>query len=459
MDPARDGPAAAEANGGPARGGGFLRALAHRNFRLYFAGQGVSLVGTWMQQMALSWVVYQLAEHRPELGQPEFWLGVVTFAGQIPAFFLAPFAGVLVDRVIRHRLLVVTQGLMMVQAFALWWLDVSGQIAVWQIIALSLMLGLVNAFDMPGRQAFLTDMIERREDLGNAIALNSSIFNGARIVGPMLAGFLLAVTSADFCFLVNALSYVAVLIALLAMRVRPHVRPRSHPPVLHGLAEGFRYAFGFQPIRAILLLLALVSLMGTSYTVLLPIFADRVLHGGAAAFSYLTAAAGVGALAAAVYLAGRPTVLGLGKWIAACPCGFGLALIVFSFSHDLWLSLPAMFVTGGAMMLHMAASNTILQTIVEEDKRGRVMSFYTMAFMGMSPLGSLLAGWLGGRIGVENMVGVAGVSCVAGGVLFATALPALRARVRPIYRRMGILPEVASGLESATELHVPPQRA
>jgi MFS family permease len=437
---------------------GILRALAHRNFRLYFAGQGVSLIGTWMQQMALSWVVYQLAETRPGLGQPEVWLGLVTFAGQIPAFFLAPIAGVLVDRVNRHRLLVVTQALMMTQAFILTWLDYSGQITVWQILLLSAALGLVNAFDMPGRQAFLTDMIDRREDLGNAIALNSSIFNGARIVGPMLAGLLLAATGAAFCFLVNALSYVAVLLALLAMRVRCRERHRSPQPVLEGLREGFRYAFGFPPIRALLLLLALVSLMGTSYTVLLPIFADKVLHGGARTYSYLTAASGIGALAAAVYMAGRPTVLGLGKWIAACPCAFGLALLVFSVSHDLGVSLLALLVTGAAMMLHMAASNTILQTIVDEDKRGRVMSFYTMAFMGMSPLGSLLAGALAGRIGVENMVRLAGASCILGGLLFAVALPALREHIRPIYRRMGILPEVAAGLQSATELNVPPQR-
>jgi MFS family permease len=367
-------------------------------------------------------------------------------------------AGVFVDRVNRHRLLLLTQTLMMLQAFALAFLDLTGNLAVWHVIALSAALGLVNAFDMPARQAFLTDMIEKRDDLANAIALNSSIFNGARLVGPSVAGLLLAATSAGFCFLVNALSYLAVLLALLAMRVRPRQRHAARPPFLQGLREGFRYAFGFPPIRALLLLLALVSFTGMAYAVLMPVFADRVLHGGPATFGYLTAASGLGALAAAVYLAGRKTVLGLGKWIAAAPAAFGAGLIVFSFSHTLWLSLLALFVSGGAVMLHMAASNTILQTIVDEDKRGRVMSFYTMAFMGMAPLGSLLAGWLADRIGAPNTVALAGASCLLGSLLFATALPSLREKVRPIYRRMGILPEVASGLQTATELNVPPEQ-
>jgi MFS family permease len=438
---------------------GLLRALAHRNFLLYFVGQGVSMVGTFMQQAALQWVVYALARSDPDPARPAFWLGVVAFSGQIPAFFLAPLLGVFVDRANRHRLLLATQSLMMLQAFLLTWLAVSGHLTVGAIILLSMALGVVSAFDMPSRQAFLTDMLDRREDLANAIALNSSIVNGARLVGPTLAGLLLAATGASFCFLLNALSYVAVLGALLAMRVRPRERTTAPPQVLAGLVEGFRYSFGFRPIRALLLLLALVSLTSMSYTVLLPVFVDRVLHGGPSTYGYLLAAAGVGALGAAVYLASRPTVLGLGKWIAVSPAALGVALIVFALSHVFWLSLLALLVAGGAMMLQMAASNTILQTIVDEDKRGRVMSLYTMAFMGMAPVGSLLAGWAAEWLGAPTTVALAGASCLAGSLLFATVLPDLREKVRPIYRRMGILPEVAAGIQTATQLSTPPERA
>jgi MFS family permease len=438
---------------------GPLRALAHRNFLLYFVGQGVSMIGTFMQQAALQWVVYALARSDPNLGRPAFWLGVVAFSGQIPAFFLAPLLGVFVDRANRHPLLLATQTLMMLQAFLLTWLAVTGHLTVGAIILLSVALGVVSAVDMPSRQAFLTDMLDRREDLANAIALNSSIVNGARLVGPTLAGLLLAATGAGFCFLLNALSYVAVLGALLGMRVRPRQRPAAPPPVLAGLVEGFRYSFGFRPIRALLLLLALVSLMSMSYSVLLPVFADRVLHGGPSTYGYLLAAAGVGALGAAVYLASRHTVLGLGKWIAASPAALGAALIVFALSHVFWLSLLALFVAGAAMMLQMAASNTVLQTIVEEDKRGRVMSLYTMAFMGMAPLGSLLAGWLAEWLGAPVTVGLAGAACIVGALLFATVLPDVREKVRPIYRRMGILPEVAAGIQTATQLNTPPERA
>jgi MFS family permease len=444
---------------GPAVGQcGPLRALAHRNFLLYFVGQGVSMIGTFMQQAALQWVVYALARSDPDLGRPAFWLGVVAFSGQIPAFFLAPLLGVFVDRANRHRLLLATQTLMMLQAFLLTWLAVTGHLTVGAIILLSVALGVVSAVDMPSRQSFLTDMLDRREDLANAIALNSSIVNGARLVGPTLAGLLLAATGAGFCFLLNALSYVAVLGALLGMRVRPRERPPA-PPVLAGLVEGFRYSFGFRPIRALLLLLALVSLMTMSCSVLLPVFADRVLHGGPSTYGYLLAAAGVGALMAAVYLASRHTVLGLGKLIAASPAALGAALIVFALSHVFWLSLLALFVAGAAMMLQMAASNTILQTIVDEDKRGRVMSLYTMAFMGMAPLGSLLAGWLAEWLGAPVTVGLAGAVCVVGALLFATVLPDVREKVRPIYRRMGILPEVAAGIQTATQLNTPPERA
>ncbi|HKI36543.1 MAG TPA: MFS transporter [Gemmataceae bacterium] len=432
--------------------GSLGRALAHRNFRLFFFGQGVSLIGTWMQQVALSWLVF-------ELTGSSFWLGFVSFSGQAPALALAPFAGVFVDRWNRHRLLLATQTVMMLQAFAMAALALTGTADVTNLVTLSVVLGVVNVFDMTARQAFYTEMLDRREDLANAIALNSTMVNGSRLVGPALAGLLLAETSAGVCFLVNGLSYLAVLAALLAMRLNPRPRERSRGRVLAGLREGIGYAFGFAPIRAILLLLSLVSLMGMSYSVLLPIFARDVLGGGAYTYGLLGAASGVGALAGALRLAARHSVLGLGRWIAVMPALFGAALIAFSFSRTLWLSLPLLAVAGFAMMVHMAASNTVLQTIVDEDKRGRVMSLYTMAFLGTAPLGSLLAGWLAdvNLIGAQNTVRLGGACCAVGSLLFAAQLPRLREKVRPIYVRMGILPEVAAGIGAASEMAVPPE--
>jgi MFS family permease len=428
-----------------------LRALGHRNYRLFFFGQTISLIGTWMQQVAVSWLVYVLTGSA-------WWLGVVGFCGQIPSFFLAPVAGVLVDRWNRHRLLLLTQTLAMLQAFLLAGLAFSGVVTVWQMVLLNLFLGVVNAFDMTTRQAFLTEMVQRREDLGNAIALNSSMVNGARLVGPALAGFLIAQTSAGVCFLVNGISYLAVLAALLAMRVPPRPREPHRAGLVHGLREGFVYAFGFSPIRSILLLLSLVSLLGMSYTVLMPVFATEVLGGGANTLGLLTAATGVGALAGALFLASRPSVLGLGKWISLAPAGFGAGLIVFSFSTTLWVSLLLLFLIGFAAMVQMAASNTVLQTIVDEDKRGRVMSFYTMAFMGVAPLGSLLAGAVADEVGAPEMVRLGGLCCIAGSAVFTARLPHLRQLIRPIYVRMGILPEMSAGLQTATELTVPPEK-
>jgi MFS family permease len=426
------------------------RALAHRNFRLFFFGQGVSLVGTWMQQVALAWLIFELT-HRA------FWLGVVGFAGQAPALFLAPVAGVLVDRWNRHRLLLLTQTLAMLQAFAVAALALTGTVTVAAVAVLSLFLGMVNVFDMTCRQAFLTEMVERREDLANAIALNSSMVNGARLVGPALAGLLLARVGAGVCFLLNGVSYLAVLAALMAMRLPAKQRPVAKKPLAHGLREGIRYALGFAPIRSILLLLALASLAASAYSVLLPVFAGDILHGGPGMLGWLGTASGVGALAAAVRLASRPSVLGLGRWVAWSPAGFGAALIVFAISDRVWLSLAALAGAGFALMAQMAASNTLLQTIVEEDKRGRVMSLYTLAFLGMTPLGSLVAGGLAGVIGAPATVALAGVCCIVGSTLFLFRLPELRQEVRPIYARLGILPEVAAGLQAASELTVPPE--
>jgi MFS family permease len=422
-----------------------LRALRHRNYRLFFAGQSVSLIGTWMQQIAMSWLVFQMT-------QSSWDLGLVLFCGQVPALFLSPVAGVLTDRWDRHRLLLLTQSLAMLQALLLAALTLAGVVQVWHLILLSLFLGVVITFDMTGRQAFLTEMVSSREDLGNAIALNSSVVNGARLVGPSLAGLLLSVTSPGVCFLANGVSYVAVLVALLAMRLPPRERAHKHAPLWQGLREGFRYVFGFAPIRALLLLLGLASLTGMSYTVLLPQFTVGVLHGDAHVLGFLTAASGLGALAGALFLAARKSVLGLGRWVVLAAGLMGLALLGFDLARDLLPALGVLFVVGFAMMVQMAASNTILQTIVDEDKRGRVMSFYTMAFLGMAPLGSLLAGALAARAGLKVAFTVNGVLLLAGAAVFAFHLPRLRALVRPIYVRLGILPEIAAGIESATAL-------
>jgi MFS family permease len=430
------------------------RSLAHRNYRLFFVGQGISLIGTWMTRVATGWLVFRLSG--PDSA---FLLGVVGFAGQVPSFFLTPFAGVLVDRWNRHRLLVLTQILSLIQSALLAVVAFRGEpgaATIWQVVVLSLFQGVINAFDMPARQAFLIEMIARKEDLANAIALNSSLVNGARLVGPSVAGILIALAGEGWCFLIDAISYVAVVLALLAMQL-PAREERHHPPPMwRGMVEGFRYAFGFAPIRTVLLLLALVSFMGMPYTVLMPIFAADILQGGPYALGFLSAASGVGALIGALYLASRRSVLGLGNAIVVSTLIFGIGLVGFACSTVLWLSLLLMLLTGFGMMVGMAASNTILQTIVDEDKRGRVMSYFGMAFMGMTPFGSLFAGTLAGWIGAANTVMVGGIACMVGAVMFAIQLPHLRTLVRPIYSRMGILPEVATGVQSATDLPQPP---
>jgi len=431
------------------------RALAHRNYRLFFAGQGISLIGTWMTRLATGWLIFRLAG--PDSA---FLLGLVAFAGQIPTFFLAPLAGALVDRWNRHRTLVVTQALASLQSALLTLVAFTEQTqtaTIWEVVALSLFQGFINAFDMPARQAFLVEMIERREDLPNAIALNSSLVNGTRLVGPSVAGLLIAVAGEGWCFLIDAISYLAVIAALLAMRVAPRTRAAEAGPIWRGVIVGFRYAFGFAPIRSILLLLALVSFMGMPYTVLLPIITADILHGGPAALGFLSAAAGVGALIGAVYLASRQTVLGLGPRMVLATAIFGFGLIGLALSRELGLSLVFMLLIGLGMMVQMAASNTVLQTIVEEDMRGRVMSFYSMAFLGMAPFGSMFAGSLAVWIGAAGTVLVGGIACLVGAILFAVQLPWLREHVRPIYVRMGILPEVASGLQAAAELTLPPE--
>jgi MFS family permease len=438
----------------PAENGGkwavVVRALRHRNYRLFFGGQSVSLIGTWMTRIATSWLIYRLT-HSALL------LGVVGFAGQIPTFLLAPFAGVWVDRWNRHRVLVATQVLAMFQSFALAGLTLAHRITVWDVIWLGAFQGLVNAFDMPGRQAFVVEMVDDRRDLGNAIALNSSMVNMARLIGPSLAGMVIAAVGEGYCFLIDGVSYLAVIGSLLAMRLVPQEARRASGDIWSDLKDGWLYVAQSAPIRSILILLALVSLVGMPYSVLMPIFAGTILHGGPHTLGFLMGASGVGALTGAVILAARKTVLGLGRLVAFSAGAFGVGLAAFSQSRILWLSLLLMFVTGYGMMQQMAASNTILQTIVDEDKRGRVMSYYTMSFMGMAPFGSLLAGGLASRYGAPTTLLVCGLCCIAGAVWFGAHLKSIRTLVRPIYAQLGIIPEVVRGIQSATALQTPPE--
>jgi MFS family permease len=422
-----------------------VRALRYRNYRLFFGGQTVSLVGTWMTRIATSWLVYRLTGSA-------FLLGVAGFSLQIPILLLGPFAGVWVDRLDRHRVLVITQVLSMIQSFWLAGLALTGRITIAEIIGLSLFQGAINAFDMPARQAFVVQMVEARADLSNAIALNSSMVNGARLIGPSLAGIIIAAVGEGYCFLIDGFSYVAVIASLLLMNITRQQARSQRTQVLSELKEGWQYVWRFAPIRSILLLLGLISLVGMPYTVLMPIFAGNILHGGAHALGFLMGASGVGALIGALALATRRSVVGLGRVVALTAAGFGVGLFAFSNSRWMLLSLPLMMVTGFCMMTQMASSNTILQTIVDEDKRGRVMSFYSMAFQGTAPFGSLIAGAAASRIGAPRTLMIGGGLCVVGAMWFSTQLPKIRAIVRPIYRQLGIIPEVAEGIQAAVVL-------
>ena len=410
------------------------RALVHRNYRLFLLGQSVSLIGTWMQQVAMSWLLYRLTAS-------PFLLGLISFSSQIPSLFLSPLAGVAADRWNRHRALLVTQFLAMIQAILVLVVVQSSGDIVWPLVGLGLFLGVINAFDMPLRQSFLVEMVPDRDLLGNAIALNSSIVNGARLFGPALAGLIIANWGESACFFLNAVSYIAVLFALLGMRDLP-VRPKPlRGRILERLKEGFVYAFGFAPLRALLLLLTVVSFVAMSTGVLMPIFAKDILNGDAHTQGLLMGASGVGALSAALYRASRTSVLGLGQVIFACAAVFGLAQIAFSYATSLWTSVPILIVSGFCMMLTMASVNTLIQTITDEDKRGRVMSLYAMAFTGVAPIGSLVGGTLAARIGAPASVRICGGVCIAAAMVFGTQLPRLRKLVRPIYEKAGILPK------------------
>jgi MFS family permease len=411
---------------------GVFRALRYRNYRLFFSGQTVSLIGTWITRVATSWLVYRLTGS-------VLLLGLVGFAGQIPTLILAPFAGVLVDRWNRHRILVVTQVLSMLQSFALAGLSFAGIITVTDVLLLQAAQGIINAFDTPARQSFVVEMVEDRADLPNAIALNSSMVNLSRVIGPSIGGVIIAAAGEAWCFAIDGLSYVAVIGSLLWMRVGVRRRVATTTKMRHELRDGFRYVTSFPPVRSALLLLALVSTMGMPYTVLMPAIARNVLHGDSHTLGFLMTASGCGALAGAFYLASRRSVIGLGRLIAVAACTFGVGLVLFSLSRNLTLSLIVLPVAGGGMMVTMAATNTILQTIVEERLRGRVMSFYAMAFLGTAPIGSLISGVIADRVGPTMTVTIGGVACIIGGIWFAFGLPTFRAHVRPIYVERGII--------------------
>jgi MFS family permease len=411
-----------------------LRALGSRNYRLFFGGQSVSLIGTWITRIATSWLVYRLTGS-------ELLLGVVGFCGQIPTLILAPFAGVLVDRRDRHRILVVTQVASMLQSLALAILAFTGVITVTHILILQVVQGVINAFDTPARQSFVVQMVEDRKHLPNAIALNSTMVNGSRIIGPSIGGVLIAAFGEGWCFMIDAISYLAVIWSLFAMRVERFDRERPKTRAIDEMRDGFRYVVGFPPIWSALLLLALVATMGMPYTILMPAIAATTLHGGPHTLGFLMTASGVGALAGAFYLASRSSVLGLGRVMVVATMTFGAALCCFALSHVLWLSLLILPFVGAGMMVELAATNTILQTIVEERLRGRVMAFYAMAFLGTAPIGSLIGGVVADRIGAAGTIMIGGVACILGGIWFATKLTSLQALVRPIYVERGIIQE------------------
>jgi MFS family permease len=409
-----------------------LRALRHRNYRIFMGGQLISLIGTWMQTVAESWLVYRLTGSA-------LLLGLAGFANRIPIFLLSPIGGAVADRYSRHRIVIATQVASMVLAAALAFLTLTHLVRVWHLMAIAALLGVVNAFDIPGRQSFVVELVAR-EDLQNAIALNSSMFNGARVVGPAIAGVLVASVGEGWCFFANAVSYIAVIIGLLLMRVpRTPAAVRPASAVAH-VMEGFRFVSRSRPILALLLLLGLISLMGTPYSVLMPIIADQTFHSGARGLGILMGASGVGALLGALTLASRVGLQGYGSIIAFAAIGFGLSLIAFSTVRSLWLGVAFLLPVGFAMMTQMAASNTLIQSMIPNELRGRVMAVYSMMFMGMAPIGALLAGSLAGWLGTTTTVAAGGALCLLGGLIFLQRLPHLRGEARQLLLAQQVVP-------------------
>jgi MFS family permease len=402
----------------------FTRALRHRNYRLFFSGQLISLIGTWMQGIAESWLVYRLT------GSAAL-LGVAGFASQIPVLFLATIGGSVADRYNRHRILVVTQTASMILPLTLAALVFTGHVRVWHVFALASCLGIVNAFDVPARQSFVVEMVGK-EDLVNAIALNSSIVNAARAIGPAVAGVLVAAVGEGWCFLLNGISYIAVIVGLLKMTLPPRLETNRPHAALSHAAHGFHYVRMTMPVRDLLLMVAVVSFAGMPYSTLMPIFAQEILHGGARGLGLLMASAGVGSLCGALALASRSTIRGLGRVVGASALTFGLALALFAMSRVYWLSAALLFVVGMSMITQAASTNTLIQSMVPDAVRGRVMAIYAMSFMGMSPIGALAGGWIAERIGAPRTVMIGGAVCMAGAVVFNIRLPKLRAMARQL---------------------------
>jgi MFS family permease len=410
-----------------------LRALQYRNFQIFASGQLISLIGTWMQNVAEAWLVYRLTGS-------SVLLGAVGFCSQIPVFLISPIGGIVADRYSRHRVVIATQTASMLLAFTLSLLTLTHTVRIWHVFTLAALLGVVNAFDIPARQSFIVDMVSR-SDLMNAIALNSSMFNASRVVGPAIAGILVASIGEGWCFFANAVSYIAVITGLLLMRVPPHVpAPRTGSPAAN-IAEGFRFVIQNPPVHVLMMLLGVVSLTGMPYAVLMPIFADRILHGGATALGSLMGASGIGALCGALLLASRRDLKGLGRWVAVAAAGFGVGLVAFSFSRVFWLSAVLLVPVGFSMMIEMGSSNTLIQSMVPDELRGRVMSVYSMMFMGMAPIGSLLAGAAAGHIGAPWTVAIGGIVCTIAAGLFAIRLPGIRVHAR----RLIVAQQMAGG--------------
>lgn len=428
-----------------------FRALRNKNYRLFFYGQSLSLLGTWIQQVALSWLIYSVTNSA-------FLLGFVMFAGQLPTFLIAPFAGVFADRYDKHKIIIITQVVSMLQSILLAIFVLTNNINISVLIILNILLGIANSFDIPTRQSFVIQMVEHKEDLPNAIALNSSIVNGSRLIGPAIAGILVASLGEGICFLINAISFVFVIISLALMKVKKEENvDHENGSILKQLKEGYHYSFGFLPIRSVILLLAAVSLFGNPYMVLLPVFAKNILNGDATTLGYLNSAVGLGALSAALYLASRKSTLGLGKIIATTTFIFALSLISFSFSKTFPLSFIILLFCGFGMMMQTAGSNTILQTLSNDDMRGRVMSFYTVAFRGMAPFGSLWAGTFADKFGAPLTVLISGIVCLGAGILFFKNLKIIRIAAKPIYQQKGLIPEAAKGVQVASNLSLPPE--
>ena len=399
-----------------------LRALQYRNFQLFFSGQLISLIGTWMQNLAQAWLVYRITGSM-------ILLGGISFCSQIPIFLFSTVGGIVADRYSRHRVVIATQSASMVLALALAALTLSHTVHIWHIFVLSALLGVVNAFDIPARQSFIVDMVGRA-DLMNAIALNSSMFNASRVVGPAVAGILVAAIGEGWCFFANGISYIAVIVGLLLMRVAPHRPVTGGGSPMAKIVEGFRFVIRNRPIHALLILLSIASVTGMPFTVLMPVFADRILHGGPKALGWLTGCAGMGALGAALLLASRQTLKGLSGWIATSATAFGVGLLIFALSRTFLFSALILVPVGFSLMLQMGSSNTLIQSMVPDHLRGRVMGVYSMMLMGMAPFGGLLAGVVADRFGAPTTVAIGGVICLAAAGIFWTQLPEIRVHTR-----------------------------